>query len=154
MVQVRVFRCALTVRSVYALRLFGAIQGPGLARDAFLNVEIGSPGPQCHVSYNPSDESMWLATIRHPIAAYFQLRDGRKLAPYSRTTPVQLSLAFRPPFTAPFRFILTYGHGVSPTVRVPIVADAESLSAAHHAVLANMGVDAEELRRVAFAAAP
>lgn len=81
--------------------------GPGIVRDAFLNVYASAPGGGSTVAYEFFEPQRWNC---HTFLgrAYAIAVDGFKLAPEAMAMPIKTHVTLKPPFTSDWRLVILY----------------------------------------------
>lgn len=91
-------------------------QGPGLARDLFLNVHLFPPkGPSTVVISALKNPEHWICENlgdAGTVQSYVS-KDGYKLAPTALAEIVKYHMVFSPPFASDYILEVSYGHGHS-----------------------------------------
>ena len=87
-------------------------EGPTIARDVYLNVEIGLPGAKsvCQViSLENQQNTHWTHRAPNDVLHHFVSRDDYRLAPGATSRPACLEIYFVPPIAQPLEIRITYG---------------------------------------------
>lgn len=113
----------------FQLGIMLASNGPGLARDLFMNVTLWCPDGPSHAEYGFPDSGNWDGSIIFGNRAQLVSKEHVRLAPTAMTTPVVISVTLKPPFKGLFGFELSYGHGRSPTSQIVRRIEAADLDA-------------------------
>jgi hypothetical protein len=102
-------------------------QGPGLARDVFLNVHLFPPEGGATVESLVKNPELWTSENLGEVGLIqsYVSKDGFKLAPDALVEIVQYRMTFAPPFQSDYIIRLAYGHGHSPveTYRKEVTAN-------------------------------
>lgn len=86
-----------------------------VARDVYVNFELGLPGPNCGVEMSKRDPhfQFWDSVGGWHLIS----NDQYRLPPASMATPFALSLFLRPPFESPLSYEMSFGCAGSPVAR-------------------------------------
>jgi hypothetical protein len=102
--------------------------GPGIARDLFVTIDIFHPGGKSSISLEHGDEAVF--NYYHLYGGHLSVvsRDGFKLPPGGRTHALTLKIRFIPPFTHDaFYMNVNYGCSGAPTRQKTVLRDSTTL---------------------------
>lgn len=103
-------------------------EGPGIARDLFMNLLIKSvPGINCDVSIAPTAPDSW--TYQQSFIIHFSTisREGVRVPPESHVQPFVMTLEIAPPFTAKLEIDGICGCDQSPSYKFRFLNDGTNI---------------------------
>jgi Putative DNA-binding domain len=88
-------------------------EGVGVARDLYVNLEVGLPGPECALGVYPQRQGQqqpgWTHYSSFDHVHHLVSNDSFKLAPGAMVEPLHFSLFVTPPFDSVLFYRLTFG---------------------------------------------
>jgi hypothetical protein len=110
-------------------------EGPGIAKDLFLNMLMLSlPGPNCEASFTNIDSKAWI--VRQTLGTRRMSAVSRpeiRLPPEAEVVPFELSLIFRPPFEDALHYSGVCGCSGAPLHRFEFIRSARQVGDATEA---------------------
>ncbi len=109
--------------------------GPGIAKDAFLNVWVVSiPGPQCELFFGSLDDRYWMGQFSFGRHTSLITRPEVRMPPESQLQPTVLTILFEPPFENKLSLKGVCGCSQSPSWRFTIDKDEASIGELYDAL--------------------
>jgi hypothetical protein len=102
--------------------------GPGLARDIFLNAMLQVPSGPSKIAFTGPDTSIWSGRVFLGNTISVVSRDSFKLSPRAIIPSITLQVRLAPPFGGDLWYTLFYGHGASATTKIEARVPAEELT--------------------------
>ncbi len=109
--------------------------GPGVVRDAYLNVSLTHPGGPSVLAVAFHDTRNWDITKVYRFMSTIVAKDTYKLVPHTLSEPCRLQFRLHPPFEGPLACELTYGHAEPPVSRISSEIEPADLQAAYDAIV-------------------
>lgn len=108
-------------------------EGPGIARDVFLNAKIMSfPSINSEISFGTPDRENWTGGFSFGRFLYLISKDVIKIPPDAHLQPVILNASFAPPFEEDLKIEITCGCEGSPAMKAVLHTKKEILDAVYN----------------------